>query len=157
MASPQRMVRWPRARSVAARIFSGIDLSTLCSLSAPLHQDPGHVRELFCGQILLLKSVFSALKRYRKPVVAKIVGIDVVDLFASCDVWYCTARATFVVKEVNLLAAGWVEGCCRQHRRYRREEQRRRLAGRERSLGAGGVKSKKKFLSNLGHLIIRTI
>lgn len=95
--------------SARGRSFcSGIDLSALRSLSTLPQPDPGRARELFRRQILRLQSAFSALERCRKPVVAEIDGACVgagVDLAAACDVRYCTARAAFVVKEVDLAIA----------------------------------------------------
>ncbi|XP_068666965.1 delta(3,5)-Delta(2,4)-dienoyl-CoA isomerase, peroxisomal [Aristolochia californica] len=84
---------------------SGIDLSSLRSITSDTPADPGRVRESLRRRILSLQSAFSALENCRKPVLAAVDGACIgggVDLVTACDVRYCTRTATFVVKEVDL-------------------------------------------------------
>ncbi|XP_051129987.1 delta(3,5)-Delta(2,4)-dienoyl-CoA isomerase, peroxisomal [Andrographis paniculata] len=85
---------------------SGIDLQTLGSISQPTSiSDAGRTGEKLRRDIKFLQSAVTAIEECRKPVLAAVHGVCIgggIDLITACDVRYCTADASFSVKEVDL-------------------------------------------------------
>ncbi|KAM0935007.1 putative enoyl-CoA hydratase/isomerase, ClpP/crotonase-like domain superfamily [Dioscorea sansibarensis] len=102
--------RLPSARALvlSARgphFCSGIDLSSLQSISSSSDDDRAAAAEELRRRILDLQSAITALERCRKPVVAAIQGACIgggVDLVAACDIRCCEDKAYFAVKEVDV-------------------------------------------------------
>ena len=107
--------RWldqtPAARvgvvSSAGKFFtSGIDLEYLQQIQLDVLGKPAEIRRAHLQQIIShLQQVTLAIEECRKPVVAAIHSICFgfgVDLAAACDLRYCSKRARFSVKEVDL-------------------------------------------------------
>jgi enoyl-CoA hydratase/carnithine racemase len=101
----------PEARvgvlSGAGKHFTaGIDLSLLAGLgNAVRDRCEGRTREKLRLKILELQACISSLERCRKPVLAAIHGACLgagVDLVTACDLRYCSADASFCVKEIDL-------------------------------------------------------
>lgn len=101
----------PAARVVvlsgAGKNFTaGIDLEMLMGMDGR-HAEPcpGRMREALRRNLLDLQDVISSLDACRKPVLAAIHGACIgggVDLVTAADMRYCSADATFVVKEIDL-------------------------------------------------------
>jgi len=101
----------PQARvailSGAGKHFTaGIDLSLLGGINADIADScDGRQREKLRRLILDLQDTLTSLERCRKPVLAAIHGACVgggIDLICACDMRYCSADATFSVKEVDV-------------------------------------------------------
>lgn len=89
------------------RLFSaGIDLQMMAGLSAQI-ADPcaGRTREALRRVILDLQDTLTSLERCRKPVLAAIHGACLgggIDLITCADMRYCSADASFTVKEIDI-------------------------------------------------------
>ncbi|XP_058103707.1 delta(3,5)-Delta(2,4)-dienoyl-CoA isomerase, peroxisomal-like [Magnolia sinica] len=85
---------------------SGIDVSVLDVISKPQQSnDAGRIREQLYRQIKGLQESTKALEQCRKPIIAEINGACIggaIDIVAACDIRYCTEKAFFVVKEVDM-------------------------------------------------------
>lgn len=101
----------PAARVVvlsgAGKNFTaGIDLEMLMGIGGRQTEScPGRMREALRLTVLDLQDVISSLDACRKPVLAAIHGACVgggVDLVTAADMRYCSADASFVVKEIDL-------------------------------------------------------
>ena len=101
----------PRARvailSGAGKHFTaGIDLSLLGGIHADIADTcDGRQGEKLRRMILDLQDTLTSLERCRKPVLAAIHGACVgggIDLICACDMRYCSADASFSVKEVDV-------------------------------------------------------
>ena len=101
----------PQARvailSGAGRHFTaGIDLSLLRGIHADIADScDGRQREKLRRLILDLQDTLASIERCRKPVLASIHGACLgggVDLICACDMRYCSAEASFSVKEVDV-------------------------------------------------------
>ena len=101
----------PAARVVvlsgAGKNFTaGIDLELLMGIGGRRQEScPGRMREALRLTVLDLQDVVSSLDACRKPVLAAIHGACIgggVDLVTAADMRYCSADATFVVKEIDL-------------------------------------------------------
>ncbi|XP_047330938.1 delta(3,5)-Delta(2,4)-dienoyl-CoA isomerase, peroxisomal [Impatiens glandulifera] len=83
---------------------SGIDLNTVGGITAS-STDRGRTSELLRRNILVLQDSITAIERCRKPVIAAIHGACIgggIDIITACDIRYCTEKAFFSVKEVDL-------------------------------------------------------
>ena len=85
---------------------AGIDRSRLSSVGERI-ADPcdRRAREKLRGLILDLQDTLTAIERCRKPVIAAIHGACIgagVDLVTACDMRYCSADATFAVREIDV-------------------------------------------------------
>jgi enoyl-CoA hydratase/carnithine racemase len=89
---------------------AGIDLSLLAGLgNAVRDRCEARTREKLRLKILELQACVSSLERCRKPVLAAVHGACLgagVDLVTACDIRYCSADASFSVKEVDLGMTG---------------------------------------------------
>ncbi|MFA6313827.1 MAG: crotonase/enoyl-CoA hydratase family protein [Sterolibacterium sp.] len=85
---------------------SGIDLSLLSGIHADIADScDGRQREKLRRMILDLQDTLTSLERCRKPVLAEIRGACMgggIDLICACDMRYCSADASFSVKEVDV-------------------------------------------------------
>lgn len=108
-------MRWlddtPAARvgilSGAGKHFcAGIDLADLARIKEQVrHPCDGRAREKLRRLILDLQDTLTAIERCRKPVIAAIHGACVgggIDLISACDLRYCSADATFSIKEIDV-------------------------------------------------------
>ncbi len=89
------------------RHFSaGIDLEMLGELLGDeQHADRARRIDRLRNTILKMQDAFSAIDRCRIPVIAAIHGGCIgggVDMISACDMRYCTAKAFFVIKEVDV-------------------------------------------------------
>ena len=101
----------PAARVVIlegeGKLFSsGIDLEMMMGLGQEIQNDcEGRMRENLRRVILDLQDTLTSLERCRKPVLAAIHGACVgggVDLICCADMRYCSADASFSIKEIDL-------------------------------------------------------
>lgn len=85
---------------------AGIDLAMLGGIQQRIaHPDGARSREMLRRLIRDLQDCLTAIERCRKPVIAAIHGSCVgggLDLAAACDLRYCSADATFCLKEVDI-------------------------------------------------------
>lgn len=85
---------------------SGIDLQMMMGLLPQVRNEcEGRTRENLRRMILDLQDCLTSLERCRKPVLAATHGACVgggVDLIACADMRYCSADATFVIKEIDI-------------------------------------------------------
>lgn len=86
---------------------AGMDLGVFQEMKELAAAEPcaGRVREQLLAQIQYFQRGVSAPELCSKPVIAAVDGSVIgggVDLLTACDMRYCTARATFSVKEVDL-------------------------------------------------------
>ncbi|EIE24808.1 ClpP/crotonase [Coccomyxa subellipsoidea C-169] len=85
---------------------AGIDFSALKGLSASVDLScPGRSREALRRSILRWQDSLTSLEKCRWPVIAAVQGACVgagVDMITAADIRYCSADATFCVKEVDL-------------------------------------------------------
>jgi enoyl-CoA hydratase/carnithine racemase len=103
-AAPQARVAI--LRGAGAQFSAGIDLALLAGLRAQI-DDPceGRTRENLRRVILDLQDTLTSIDRCRKPVIAAIHGACIggaVDLALACDLRYCSADATFSVREIDV-------------------------------------------------------
>jgi len=103
-ATPQARVAI--LRGAGAQFTSGIDLALLAGLREDI-DDPceGRTRENLRRVILDLQDTLTSIDRCRKPVIAAIHGACIgggVDLALACDLRYCSADATFSVREIDV-------------------------------------------------------
>ncbi|MEO8508796.1 MAG: crotonase/enoyl-CoA hydratase family protein [Betaproteobacteria bacterium] len=108
-------MRWldetPEARvgilcAAGSQFTAGIDLALLSGVGERI-ADPcdGRAREKLRRLILELQDTLTAIERCRKPVIAAIHGACIgagVDLVTACDMRYCSADATFAVREIDV-------------------------------------------------------
>ncbi|CAL5418695.1 unnamed protein product [Camellia sinensis] len=83
---------------------SGIDLKALSSITSE-SSDHGRTAERVRREIKRFQEAVTAVERCRKPVIAAVHGACIgggVDIITACDIRYCTERAFFSVKEVDL-------------------------------------------------------
>ena len=100
----------PEARVVvlsgAGRNFNaGIDLAMLAEVAGNPDGCQAREREALRAAILDLQDVVTSLEGCRKPVIAAIHGACIgggVDLICAADVRYCSADASFVIREIDL-------------------------------------------------------
>jgi enoyl-CoA hydratase len=99
-------VRVAILRGNGRHFTSGIDLSMLAGLSDQIRDAcDGRSREKLRRFILDLQESLASIERCRKPVIAAIHGACVgggIDLITACDLRYCSADATFSVKEIDI-------------------------------------------------------
>ncbi|OGB50418.1 MAG: 2,4-dienoyl-CoA reductase [Burkholderiales bacterium RIFOXYD12_FULL_59_19] len=85
---------------------SGIDLQMMMGMGDQIQNDcEARTRENLRQVILDLQDTLSSLERCRKPVLAAIHGACIgggIDLICCADMRYCTADATFSIKEIDL-------------------------------------------------------
>ncbi|BDA49242.1 Delta(3,5)-Delta(2,4)-dienoyl-CoA isomerase, mitochondrial [Coccomyxa sp. Obi] len=93
-------------RGQGRNFCAGIDFSALTGLAAAVNMPcPGRAREALRRSILRWQDSLTSLERCRWPVIAAVQGACVgagVDMITAADIRYCTADATFCVKEVDL-------------------------------------------------------
>lgn len=85
---------------------AGIDLEMMMGLGQQIQQDcDGRTRESLRRVILDLQDCLTSLERCRKPVLAAVHGACVgggIDLICCTDMRYCSADASFSIKEIDL-------------------------------------------------------
>ncbi len=85
---------------------AGIDLQMMMSLGAQMQQPcAGRSREALRRFILDLQDTLTSLERCRKPVLAAIHGPCIgggIDLITCADMRYCSADASFCIKEIDI-------------------------------------------------------
>ncbi|MBT9554915.1 MAG: crotonase/enoyl-CoA hydratase family protein [Myxococcales bacterium] len=85
---------------------SGIDLQMMMGLLPQVRNEcDGRTRENLRRVILDLQDTLTSLERCRKPVLAAIHGACVgggIDLICCADMRYCSADASFVIKEIDI-------------------------------------------------------
>lgn len=84
---------------------SGLDLDMFASVMDHDTEDPARQAERFRQTILRLQANLSAIEKCRKPVLAAIHGSCVgggVDMVSCCDMRYCSADASFSIKEIDI-------------------------------------------------------
>jgi len=85
---------------------AGIDLQMMLGLGAQIADDcEGRQREKLRRIILDLQDTLSSLERCRKPVLAAIHGGCIgggIDLITCADMRYCSADASFTIKEIDI-------------------------------------------------------
>ena len=91
----------------AGRLFtSGIDLQMMMGLGDQIQDDcEARTRENLRLVILDLQDTLSSLERCRKPVLAAIHGACIgggIDLICCADMRYCSADASFSIKEIDI-------------------------------------------------------
>ncbi|MDN3578243.1 crotonase/enoyl-CoA hydratase family protein [Chitinimonas viridis] len=89
-----------------ANFCSGIDLGMLMAVQGRIQDDcQGRQAEKLRRFILDLQDCLTAIEQCSKPVIAAVHGSCVgggLDLIAACDLRYCSADASFCLKEVDL-------------------------------------------------------
>ncbi|MEO8103602.1 MAG: crotonase/enoyl-CoA hydratase family protein [Betaproteobacteria bacterium] len=89
-----------------AHFTSGIDLAMLAGVADEVDDDcEGRKREKLRRVILDLQDTLTSLERCRKPVLAAIHGACIgggIDLICCADMRYCSAEATFSIKEIDM-------------------------------------------------------
>jgi 2,4-dienoyl-CoA reductase (NADPH2) len=85
---------------------SGIDLQMMMGMGDQIQNDcEARTRENLRQVILDLQDTLSSLERCRKPVLAAIHGACIgggIDLICCADMRYCSADATFSIKEIDM-------------------------------------------------------
>ncbi len=85
---------------------AGIDLAMMAGLGAQVADDcEGRQREKLRRLILDLQDTLTSLERCRKPVLAAIHGGCIgggIDLVTCADMRYCSADASFTIKEIDI-------------------------------------------------------
>jgi enoyl-CoA hydratase len=89
-----------------AHFCSGIDLAMMAGIADEVDDDcEGRKRERLRRVILDLQDTLTSLERCRKPVLAAVQGACIgggIDLICCADMRYCSADATFSIKEVDI-------------------------------------------------------
>ncbi len=89
-----------------AHFCSGIDLAMMVGIADEVDGDcEGRKREKLRRVILDLQDTLTSLERCRKPVLAAVHGACIgggIDLICCADMRYCSADATFSIKEVDI-------------------------------------------------------
>lgn len=93
--------------SGSGRYFTaGIDLKMLDDLRRFAHEScQGRAGEKLRLSILELQGTITAIEHCRKPVIASIHAACIgggIDLISACDLRYCSAQASFSIKEVDV-------------------------------------------------------
>jgi enoyl-CoA hydratase len=85
---------------------AGIDLQMMMTLGPQMQQScGGRTRESLRRFILDLQDTLTSLERCRKPVLAAIHGACIgggIDLITCADMRYCSADASFCIKEIDI-------------------------------------------------------
>ena len=84
---------------------SGMDLSVFGHLVDGFTEDTGRNSEKLRRVILKLQDDLTAIESCRKPVLAAIHGAAVggaIDMITCCDMRYCTAEASFSIREIDI-------------------------------------------------------
>jgi enoyl-CoA hydratase len=85
---------------------AGIDLQMMMGLGPQIQSDcDGRTREALRRVILDLQDTLTSLERCRKPVLAAIHGACIgggIDLITCADMRYCSADASFTIKEIDI-------------------------------------------------------
>jgi enoyl-CoA hydratase len=85
---------------------AGIDLAMLAGVADEVDDDcEGRKREKLRRVILDLQDTLTSLERCRKPVIAAIHGACIgggIDLICCADMRYCSADASFSIKEIDM-------------------------------------------------------
>jgi len=85
---------------------SGIDLQMMMGMGDQIHNDcEARMRENLRQVILDLQDTLTSLERCRKPVLAAIHGACIgggIDLICCADMRYCSADASFSIKEIDI-------------------------------------------------------
>jgi len=85
---------------------SGIDLQMMMGMSDQIQNDcEARMRENLRQVILDLQDTLTALERCRKPVLAAVHGACIgggIDLICCADMRYCSADASFSIKEIDI-------------------------------------------------------
>jgi enoyl-CoA hydratase len=85
---------------------AGIDLQMMMGLGAQIQNDcDARTREALRRVILDMQDTLTSLERCRKPVLAAIHGACVgggIDLVTCADMRYCSADASFTIKEIDI-------------------------------------------------------
>lgn len=93
-------------RGAGRHFTAGIDLSLLDGMRAHLdNRCGGRARETLRREILGFQDTINAVERCRKPVLAAIHGPCIgggIDLVTACDMRYCSAQATFSIREIDV-------------------------------------------------------
>ncbi|KAK9918581.1 hypothetical protein WJX75_005126 [Coccomyxa subellipsoidea] len=93
-------------RGQGRNFCAGIDFAALTGLAAAVNLPcPGRSREALRRSIMNWQDSLTSLERCRWPVIAAVQGACYgagVDMITAADIRYCTADATFCVKEVDL-------------------------------------------------------
>ncbi|MDP2368126.1 crotonase/enoyl-CoA hydratase family protein [Rhodoferax sp.] len=118
---------------------AGIDLQMMMGLAPQIQNDcDGRTREALRRVILDLQDTLTSLERCRKPVLAAIHGACIgggIDLITCADMRYCSADATFTIKEIDIGMAADV-GTLQRLPKLIGEGMARELAYTARKLGA---------------------
>jgi enoyl-CoA hydratase/carnithine racemase len=103
-ATPE--VRVVVLRGAGRHFTAGIDLGMLLGLGAKISDRcDGRSRDNLRRLILELQDSLTSIERCRKPVLAAIHGACIgggIDLISACDMRYCSADATFSIKEIDV-------------------------------------------------------
>ncbi|MFO1321575.1 MAG: crotonase/enoyl-CoA hydratase family protein [Burkholderiales bacterium] len=93
-------------RGAGRHFTAGIDLSLLDGMREHLDSRcGGRAREALRREIQSFQDTITAVERCRKPVIAAIHGPCIgggVDLVTACDMRYCSAQATFSIREIDV-------------------------------------------------------
>jgi enoyl-CoA hydratase len=85
---------------------AGIDLQMMMGLGPQIANDcDGRMREALRRVILDMQDTLTSLERCRKPVLAAIHGACIgggIDLITCADMRYCSADASFTIKEIDI-------------------------------------------------------
>jgi enoyl-CoA hydratase len=85
---------------------AGIDLQMMMGLGPQIQNEcDGRTREALRRVILDLQDTLTSLERCRKPVLAAIHGACIgggIDLITCADMRYCSADASFTIKEIDI-------------------------------------------------------
>ena len=85
---------------------AGIDLAMLAGVADEVDDDcEGRKREKLRRVILDLQDTLTSLERCRKPVIAAVHGACIgggIDLICCADMRYCSADASFAIKEIDM-------------------------------------------------------
>lgn len=93
-------------RGAGRHFTAGIDLALLEAMREGMNVPcAGRAREALRRGILDFQDVITTVERCRKPVIAAVHGACIgggVDLVTACDMRYCSAQATFSIREIDV-------------------------------------------------------